>query len=94
MPIKISIVTSGLDYPRTKRLEWVSDLDMDESNLVKSVLTSNTETECSTTLYFEDQSALDAYTTTNAAKIEKLNDMRDANSMITVQTIETVDTIP
>ena len=95
MPIKVTITTSGVDYPRTKRLEWREDLNLDESNVSKLGPLSNTETEISTEIYFEDAAALAAYQTVNADKLIILNTMRSANSMVvTSRTEEVIDTIP
>ena len=94
MPLKVSIVTSGTDHPRIKRLDWATDNPMDKTNVSKQIMGSYTENECIVTLYFEDQDAFDNYRRKNAARIIRIGNMRESNSMVAVQTVETVDTIP
>jgi len=94
MPIKVSIVTTGTDFPRNSRAQWEGDIGFDYSNVSKVITVANTETSCEQAIYFADEDALTAHRTANLEKIVGLNNRRSSNSMVTVIEEEVVETIP
>ena len=69
MPIKVSIVTTGTDFPRNSRAQWEGDIGFDYSNVSKVITVANTETSCEQAIYFAVEDALTAHRTANLEKI-------------------------
>ena len=89
MPIKLTIVHEGSDWPIKKRTG-----DYDNSSLSKEVVTANTETGYTVVKYFADSDALASWRSANASELPKILTRRTANSITASFTEETVDSIP
>ena len=89
MPIKLTIVHEGSDWPIKKRTG-----NYDNSSLSKEVVTANTETGYTVVKYFADSDALTSWRSANADEMPKILARREANSITATFTEETVDSIP
>ena len=89
MPIKLTIVCEGSDWPIKKRTGGYND-----SNLSKEVVTANTETGYTVVKYFADSDALAGWRSDNADEMPRILARREANSITATFTEETIDSIP
>ena len=89
MPIKLTIVHEGSDWPIKKRTG-----NYDNSSLSKEEVTANTETGYTVVKYFADSDAMASWRSANADEFPKNSVKRAANSITATFTEETVDSIP
>ena len=92
MPVKVTIVHNGSNWPIKTASRWIKNWD--ETLLSKRVLESNTETGYTVAKYFVDQTAREKYKSVNEKELARSTIQRSANSITVVVSSEKVDSIP